>query len=60
MLLGELTDLLSHELDRNEDPELTQYVALTLGAFQTLDAKNGERANRRPACSLGQSPGSQI
>ena len=37
-LLGELTDLLSHELDHNENPRLTQYVALTLGAFQTLDA----------------------
>src|SRR3954451_11054457 len=37
-LLGELTDLLSFELDHNENPLLTQYVALTLGAFQTLDA----------------------
>src|SRR4051812_13664731 len=37
-LLGELTDLLSYELDHNENPRLTQYVALTLGAFQTLDA----------------------
>ncbi len=44
LLLGELTDLLSHELDRNEDPKLTQYVALTLGAFRTLEARtrNGE------------------
>src|SRR5262245_12153195 len=32
-LLGELTDLLSFELDHNENPRLTQYVALTLGAF---------------------------
>jgi hypothetical protein len=40
VLLGELTDLLSHELDTPEqDPELTQYVALTLGAFKTLEAK---------------------
>jgi hypothetical protein len=38
-LLGELTDLLSSELDRNEDPKLTQYVALTLGAFRTLEAR---------------------
>jgi len=47
VLLGELTDLLSHELDRNEDPKLTQYVALTLGAFRTLDAKteNGQTVN---------------
>jgi hypothetical protein len=40
VLLGELSDLLSHELDRNdEDIRLTQYVALTLGAFRTLEAK---------------------
>ena len=40
VLLGELTDLLSHELDQpDEDPKLTQYVALTLGAFQTLEAR---------------------
>jgi HEAT repeat protein len=32
--------LLSHELDEREvDPKMTQYVALTLGAFQTLEAK---------------------
>src|SRR5262249_19294907 len=46
-LLGELTDLLSHELDRaedprhQEDPKLAQYLALTLGAFQTLEAHTG-------------------
>jgi hypothetical protein len=39
VLLGELTDLLSHELDRNEDVKLIQYLTLTLGAFRTLDAK---------------------
>ena len=44
-LLGALTELLSHELDRyeksnsQEDPKLAQYVALTLGAFQTLEAQ---------------------
>jgi hypothetical protein len=44
-LLGELTDLLSHELDQaadpklKEDPKLAQYVALTLGSFLTLDAQ---------------------
>jgi hypothetical protein len=37
-LLGELSDLLGFELDHNENPRLTQYLALTLGAFQTLDA----------------------
>jgi HEAT repeat protein len=44
LLLGELTELLSSELDRNEDPKVTQYVALTLGAFRTLEArtKNGD------------------
>ena len=47
VLLGELTDLLSHELDRNENPELTKFVALTLGAFQTLEARkeNGQAVN---------------
>src|SRR6516164_5673440 len=38
-LLGELTDLLSHELDTNSDPDLTRYVALTLGAFRTLEGR---------------------
>ncbi len=44
-ILGELTDLLSRELDHYEDPKLrddpklAQYVALTLGVFQTLDAQ---------------------
>ncbi len=43
-LLGELTDLFSHELDRaedpknQEDPKLAQYLALTLGAFTTTEA----------------------
>ena len=41
MLLGELSDLLSHDLDQPDaDPTLTQYLALTLGAFRTLDAKS--------------------
>ncbi len=40
VLLGELSDLLSHELDQSDsDPKLTQYLALTLGAFRTLEAK---------------------
>ena len=44
-LLGALTELLSRELDHYEnpklrdDPKLAQYVALTLGAFQTLEAQ---------------------
>src|SRR4051794_7662003 len=40
VLLGELSDLLAHDLDQGENPKLTQYVALTLGAFQTLDARS--------------------
>src|SRR3954470_17818452 len=38
-LLGELTDLLEHDLESDQSPELTRYVVLTLGAFQTLDAR---------------------
>jgi hypothetical protein len=43
-LLGELTDLLAHDLDRSDNAELTQYVALALGAFQTLEARAAGRA----------------
>jgi hypothetical protein len=39
VLLGELTDLLAHDLDRGENPTLTQYLALTLGGFQTLEGR---------------------
>jgi HEAT repeats len=38
-VLGELVDLLSYDLDHGKDPELTQYLALTVGAFRTLDAR---------------------
>ncbi len=38
-LLGELTDLLNHDLEKNENPELTKFLALSLGAFQSLDAE---------------------
>ena len=44
-LVGELTDLFSHELDRiedpkqQEDPRLAQYLALTMGSFRTLDGQ---------------------
>ena len=43
-LLGELTDLLSAELDKDGDPKLIQYLELTLGAFQTREAttSNGQ------------------
>jgi HEAT repeats len=40
VLLGELSDLLAHDLDQPQaDPTLTQYLALTLGAFRTLEAR---------------------
>ncbi len=51
-LLGELTDLLAAELDKNADPRLTQYVALTLGAFQTLDAKLADGQSVDPLAPL--------
>jgi hypothetical protein len=44
-LVGELTDLFSHELDRAEDPKqqddprLAQYLALTMGSFRTLEGQ---------------------
>lgn len=43
-LLGELTDLLNRDLDKLDDPEMTQYVALAIGRFQTVEAKaaNGQ------------------
>ena len=46
-LLGEMTDLLAHDLDSDQSPDLTRYVALTLGAFQTLDARlpGGQKAD---------------
>ncbi|AGA25522.1 HEAT repeat domain-containing protein [Singulisphaera acidiphila] len=51
-LLGELTDLLAHDLDLKESPELTQYVTLTLGAFQTLDAQSADGRNVDPLTIL--------
>ena len=53
VLLGELTDLLSHELDSPaDDPELTQYVALTLGAFKTLVARTQSGQDVNPLVPL--------
>jgi hypothetical protein len=37
-LLGELTELLNHDLDKVESPEMTEFVARALGQFQTIDA----------------------
>jgi hypothetical protein len=38
-LLGELTDLLARDLSRSDNPQLTAYLALAVGNFQTLDAR---------------------
>jgi hypothetical protein len=51
-LLGELTDLLAYELDHNENPRLTQYVTLTLGAFQTLEGSRADGRKVDPLDSL--------
>ena len=59
VLLGELTDLLAHDLDHEGDPELTRYVALTLGAFQTLDAQVSLGAAPRSPRGAGPGAGPQ-
>jgi len=51
-LLGELTDLLEHDLDTVENPELTQYVALALGRFQTLEAVSSSGQKIDPLSAL--------
>jgi hypothetical protein len=56
-LLGELTDLLAHDLEQDQSPELTQYVALTLGAFQTLDAQRNDGRKVEPLAVLAQALG---
>ena len=54
VLLGELTDLLSHELDKpEEDPKLTQYLALDAGRFPDARGEDRERAERRSARAAG-------
>jgi HEAT repeats len=53
VLLGELTDLLAHDLDKDGNPMLTQYVALTLGAFRTLDARSVSGQPVDPIAVLG-------
>jgi hypothetical protein len=52
-LLGELTELLAQELGRNEEPNLTQYLVLTIGAFQTLEAKSESGRHVDPLDVLG-------
>jgi hypothetical protein len=51
-LLGELTDLLEHDLDTVEDPKSTQYVALALGRFRTLDAVSHSGQKIDPVSAL--------
>jgi HEAT repeats len=51
-LLGELTDLLEHDLDRVEDTTITQYVALALGRFRTLDAVSSSGQKIDPISAL--------
>jgi HEAT repeat protein len=55
-LLGELTDLLEHDLAHRTDgdPELTRYVALTLGAFTTLEARAASGKAVDPLAVLAQ------
>lgn len=46
-LLGELTEVLEHHLDQADNDDMTQYVALALGRFLTLDATtaNGDKVD---------------
>jgi hypothetical protein len=55
LLLGELSDLLSHDLDQPDaDPQLMQYLALSLGAFQTLEARTSSGRTVDPLVPLEQ------
>ena len=51
-LLGELTDLLEHDLDKIDDPEMTRYVALAVGQFRTLDAVSATGRKVDPLAAL--------
>ena len=54
MLLGELTDLLSHDLDQDEaDPKLTQYLTLDAGCLPHARCQDRERTDGRSARSTG-------
>jgi hypothetical protein len=52
VLLGELSVLLDRELEKAEDPRLPQYLAATLGAFQTLEAETSEGRKVAPLAVL--------
>jgi HEAT repeat protein len=56
-LLGELTDLLDHNLDHKENAQITQYVALALGEFQTLDATLASGRKTDPIAALSKALG---
>ena len=61
VLLGELSDLLSLDLDRPDaDPQLTQYLALALGAFRTLEAKTSSGRTVDPLVPLEQALATEI
>ncbi len=51
-LLGDLTDVLEHDLDRVENPEMSAYLALALGRFQTLDAVSSSGQKIDPLSAL--------
>ncbi|MGE3818801.1 MAG: HEAT repeat domain-containing protein [Isosphaeraceae bacterium] len=51
-LLGELTDLLNHDLDQVDNPEMTQYVTLAIGRFQTVEARTATGQAVDPLAAL--------
>ena len=54
VLLGELSDLLAHELDQPEaDPKLTQYVALDAGGLPHARSENQHGPEDRSARAAG-------
>ena len=57
-LLGALTDVLDRELARPDgDPQVEQYLAVALGAFQTLDAQPPGAAKVDPLAALARALG---
>jgi hypothetical protein len=65
-VVGELTDLFSRELDRaedprqQEDPRLLQYLALTMGAFRTLEGQTQSGQLVDPLDPLSRALGSKF
>ena len=51
-LLGELTDMLDFDLDKVENPEITQYLALAIGRFQTQEAVTSSGKSVDPVGTL--------